>query len=125
MSKSLKQLRILILDGDAAVVNFTCRALTRIGIAEPRPIFTAPGAMEALSEGDFDLVITSLVPPDKPVTALLEHAATLASPPQFILFEDAEANVLKVTRQLAEAHELKILGTLTKPVEVESWKYFR
>ena len=108
----------LVVDDDEFVRTIIARQLQRLGAT----VTTAADgeiARRALREpGAFDVVICDLKMPGVDGVELLRDFAELQPSAALILMSSAEPKLLRAAEQIAQTRQLRILGTLQKPVSV-------
>jgi CheY-like chemotaxis protein len=73
---SAGDLRILVVEDDAASLDATCELLKLIGMS-PQPADSAAMALSALEADGFDVLLTDIVMPDMPGTELARRAVSI------------------------------------------------
>ena len=116
MPRELSELSVLVLAGDRAVANFTCKALQRLDVKAAQPAHTGAEALEHLRDKHFDVCIVPLELPKMETHVFLAALSALDLPPSLIFFEGRDRKVFRTTEQVVAAHGLSLLGTLAEPV---------
>ena len=116
MPRELSKLSILVLAGDRALANFTCKALQRLEIKAAQPAYTGDEVLEYLRDRHFDVCIVPLELPKMETHVFLAALSALDRPPGLIFFEGKDGKIFHTTEQVVAAHGLSLLGTLAEPV---------
>jgi len=117
-SNDIKPLRILAVDDDKFMLNVIVRALKGVGIEN---VFTATDGERALavldSQGDgVDVLLCDLNMPGMDGVEFLRHVAERKFQGGVVVISGEDDRILKSAERLAQAHNLRILGALPKPV---------
>ena len=119
MTVPLRDLKVLIVDDDQFMINLMKRILKNLEIDSPLEANDGATALERLGEAEVDVIICDLKMPGMDGIEFLRHLAGREAPPAVILFSGMDKSVLKTAAQLGQAQKLRILGTLSKPVQRE------
>lgn len=111
--------RVLIVDDDAFMVNFTRRILGQLGIDDAGEASDGAGALELLASETVDILFCDLNMPGMDGVELLRHLADLDARPSLVLISGEDKRVLRTAEQLASAHDLNVLGSIEKPPKKE------
>ncbi len=79
-------------------------------------------ALERLDEAAVDVIVCDLNMPGMDGIEFLRHLADRGSHPALILLSGEDKSVLKTATQLGQAHGLRVLGAVPKPVTREPSK---
>lgn len=119
MSNKLSGLKILIVDDDTFLINLTKRILKQMGIENTQHSNDGGAALEFLDGSSVDVVISDLNMPGMDGFEFLRHLASHKASPAVILLSGADKSVLKTAEQLAQAHKLRVVGSISKPIKKE------
>ncbi|ROH93632.1 EAL domain-containing protein [Stagnimonas aquatica] len=106
---------VLVVDDDEFVLSVVSRMLAK----QAARVLTASDGQAArrmLGETRFELVVCDLKMPGLDGIELLRDFAELQAGAALILMSSADAKTLRAAEQLAQARQLRILGSLQKPV---------
>lgn len=106
--------RILIVDDDAAVVDYLCESLAKRGMA-PTGSVSATQALAMVRDNDFDLVLSDVEMPELRGVDLL-HEVLQAKPTQLVLLMTAYGSV----EMAVAAVQAGACDFVTKPFQIES-----
>lgn len=111
-------MKILLIDDDPFALELLTDQLAQLGLAE---ITTHGNAADALSElegdpGGTDLVFCDLQMPRMDGVEFVRHLARIGYAGNLVLVSGEDKRILQTAEKLANAHHLKILGILHKPV---------
>lgn len=113
-------LRTLVVDDDPFMAELVCSVLRELTLDLVDAAYDGGSALERLGAGKVDLLVCDLNMPGMDGIRLLSHVAALPAHPAIILLSGEDSRVLDAARQFAEAKELTIIGTASKPVTAES-----
>lgn len=107
---------VLIVDDDRFLASVLTRMLKTEGVAT---VFSAADGVAALAVMDAEqpqLVLCDLNMPGMDGLEFVRHLARYPMAPALVLMSGADRRILNTARQLSEAHQLSVVGVLTKPV---------
>ncbi|MFN7723609.1 MAG: EAL domain-containing protein [Rubrivivax sp.] len=112
--------RVVLVDDDALVLKLQSQQLRNLGYQHLRGYEDARAALAALQTegGGADLVLCDLQMPMMDGIEFLRALAVGGFQGRLLLVSGEQGRVLKAAAQLAQAHGLKLLGTLQKPVSM-------
>jgi EAL domain-containing protein (putative c-di-GMP-specific phosphodiesterase class I) len=113
-------LRVLVVDDDPMMVDIITTLLADAGYSLFETANDGATGLERLAAHPVELLICDLNMPGMDGIRLMSHVASLPNSPAVILLSGEDPRVLDVSRQFAEAKGLRILGVLSKPVDLES-----
>ena len=115
-------LRVLLIDDDEIIHISMPAQLKKLGISDVVSAYDGTEALVCLRDTDpFDLLICDLNMPEMDGIEFLRHLTQQRNfEGGLILMSGVEGRVLAMAAELAAAHNLPILGTLSKPVTGES-----
>ncbi len=118
MNPGLAHLSFLLVDDDVSSYLLTERLLQRIGITEIIAAVNGKDAIEKLIHASrpFDVIICDLNMPVMDGIQFLRHLAVIKYAGTIIFLSGEDERILSSACQLAEAHKLKILTAISKPV---------
>lgn len=111
-------MQTLLIDDDAYSLWWLARLLERCGHA---PVTSCESATEAMTllETHFEtvtLVFCDLQMPDVDGVQFVRHLARIGYRGDLVLVSGEDGRILHTVEKLAQAHQIRILGALTKPV---------
>ncbi len=110
----------LIVDDDPLVSKVLARQLANLGFPECITASDGEQAMFALhSDQVFDIIFCDLKMPGTDGIEFLRNAASLIPDVAVVLISSVDAKILRSAASLARAHQLSLLGTLNKPINVQ------
>lgn len=115
-------LSVLIVDDDQFMINLTSRMLTKLGFENVLSADDGGAGLTVVDEHSPDIILCDLNMPGMDGLEFLRHLADRQSPASVILVSGEDKRVLQTAAQLAEAHDLSLLGAIKKPVKPDSLK---
>lgn len=117
-------MKILIIDDDIFVLSLTTEVLRNLGYID---VDSANNGVEALSRLDnspqaYDIIICDLNMPEMDGIEFMRHAAAKQYGGRLILLSGEDRRILEMARELATVQSLNILGYITKPVTLDSFR---
>ncbi len=119
MTASLSDLKVLIVDDNKFMINLVKRILDKLEIAAPLEANDGASALERLDEAAVDVIVCDLNMPGMDGIEFLRHLAGREAYPAVILLSGEDKSVLNTAAQLGQAHGLRVLGAVPKPVTRE------
>lgn len=112
-----KELHVAIVDDDHFLLDLMSASLRDYGIAEVTTASNGAAVLAMLDQGKrFDIVLTDLNMPEMDGIELMRHLAERNYQGGIILLTGEHPKVLQTAHDLAEAHDLHLLGVLQKPI---------
>lgn len=118
----MDQLHALIVDDDKFMINLTTRMLNKIGITAVSSALDGQSGLDALADAAPNVILLDLNMPGMDGLEFLRHLAEREVSASVILISGEDKRVLQTAHQLAQAHQLKVLGALQKPVKPDPLK---
>ena len=117
-----ENIRVLILDDDKFMLEFVSQMLRELAISEVFLAEDGKAGLRVLSSQteSIDLLICDIEMPGMDGIEFLRNIANQKYSGKIVLFSGIEIDLLKATERLAIAHGLNIIGTLAKPVTLDS-----
>lgn len=117
-------LRVLLLDDDRFMHEFVGDLLSDLGVKETLVAKDGADGLRVLSnqEGVFDLLICDIEMPGMDGIEFLRNIASQGYAGHIALLSGIDASLLRAAERLANAHGLKIVGVMEKPVKIEALK---
>ncbi len=115
--------RVLVIDDDPIVLSALEVQLSKLGLKEITLVEAATDALEQFLSANsppFDIVICDLQMPVMDGIEFVRRLADMHYPGALILLSGENVRTLQAASLLASKHKLNILGTLTKPVALNS-----
>ena len=118
-NNDLFNLKILIVDDEAFILNLTVRILNKLGCKDIATADNGLVALEAIDESgtEFDIIICDLNMPEMDGIEFMRHAAGKGVTGGMILLSGEDERMLDTAKDLAKAHKLNILGVIAKPLK--------
>jgi PAS domain S-box-containing protein len=112
----LAQLQVMLIDDDPFILNYLKRLLTARGVEQIRCASEGKAALAELQQGGaaIDVTVCDLNMPGMDGVEFLRHLADAGYTGALIIIS-GNADLLPTIYELAQAHGLRILGTLAKP----------
>ncbi len=117
-----KNIRVLVLDDDKFMLEFVSRLFRELGVNEvflaedgAAGLFVLSAQIEAV-----DLLICDIEMPGMDGIEFLRHIADQKYSGKVVLFSGVDADLLKAIERLAIVRGLNVIGTLAKPVTINS-----
>ena len=117
----LADLSVLVIDDETFMLNLIGRILDKLDIHDPTLATNGAEALEVLDAADPqpDVILLDLSMPGMDGIEFLRHAAERGFSGGIGLISGQHERVLNTVEALAQAHDLNILGSLSKPVTLE------
>jgi EAL domain-containing protein (putative c-di-GMP-specific phosphodiesterase class I)/ActR/RegA family two-component response regulator len=119
LSDKLESLRVLLVDDDEFVLDFVEDMLHGLGVKSVSRSHDGHAALAAIDGAirSLQLIICDLDMPGMDGIEFLRHLAERSFEGGVILSSGSDKRVIKTVESLVQAHKLRFLGTLQKPVE--------
>jgi EAL domain-containing protein (putative c-di-GMP-specific phosphodiesterase class I)/CheY-like chemotaxis protein len=114
--------KVLIVDDDPFITTLTTKILTRIGYDTVLSAEDGAKGLEAVEAHAPDVILCDLNMPGMDGLEFLRHLAERDAPCAIILVSGEDRRILQTATQLAEAHRLKVLGAIQKPIKPDPLK---
>jgi EAL domain-containing protein (putative c-di-GMP-specific phosphodiesterase class I)/FixJ family two-component response regulator len=113
--------RTLLIDDDPFVLKLLERQLRQLGLSEVCLFEHAEDALDLVKAraSHVDLVFCDLQMPDMDGIEFVRHLASSGYRGSLVFISGEDERVLNTARRLAEAHRIRLLGALSKPVSNE------
>ena len=115
-----RQIRALLVDDKAFARNVGQRILKSAGLTAIQEASSGQEALDLLRNPDhsIDIVFCDLMMPDMDGVQFVRHVSTLPVIPAFVLVSGVDIALLNTVENTAKARNLRILGTIKKPMTV-------
>ncbi|MDH5552354.1 MAG: EAL domain-containing response regulator [Nitrosomonas sp.] len=116
--------RVLLLDDDRFMHEFIGDLLSDLGVKETLVAKDGADGLRVLSnqEGVFDLLICDIEMPGMDGIEFLRNIASQGYTGHIALLSGIDANLLRAAERLANAHGLRMVGVIEKPVKIDALK---
>ncbi len=114
--------RYLVVDDEAFMRSLVTRILKNLGAIEVANSENGQAALEHLRDNSTDIILCDLNMPGMDGVEFLRHLTKSEFNGAVALISGEDQRVLETVRSLAEAHNLTILGALSKPVKPDDLK---
>ncbi|SDS38450.1 EAL domain-containing response regulator [Pseudomonas oryzae] len=114
-------MRVLIVDDDTFICRLLGRQLKALGLDDVVACDRARAAVDLLEQAgtEVDLILCDLQMPEMDGIEFIRHLVRLAYRGALVLVSGEDERILQSAERLAQAHRLRVLGTLFKPVSSE------
>jgi len=113
----MDSVKALIVDDDAFISNLTGRMLKKLGIETVLTASDGQQGLEAVDTEAPEIILCDLNMPGMDGLEFLRHLAGRNADCSVVLISGEEKRILQTACQLAEAHQLTVLGSLQKPIK--------
>lgn len=115
-----ESMRILVIDDDEFVHELITHNLRQLGVYQHDYCLSGRDAIRRIdAEEQFDVLMLDLKMPDMDGIEVLRGLAQLKFQGGILLLSAQDTRILETAKSLAKAHELNVLGALSKPVSPE------
>jgi len=123
-SRPLGHIQAMVVDDDRLIHEFVALGLDNLGIYNVLKAVSGVEALNFLNDAShhIDVIFCDLNMPQMDGLELLRHISTNDFEGAIILMSGEDARILKSATSLAEAHSLRVLGYLEKPLKLEHFK---
>lgn len=116
-----QSLSVLVVDDDDLMQFQVKIVLNHVGIEKVFLSSDGQTVLNRISHGEsFDLLILDLQMPAMDGVEVIRHLAAMQYTGAIALFSGEDIRILKTAEKLGKAHSLRVIGSLTKPVSIES-----
>lgn len=112
------RMKTLVIDDEVFALKILTRRLRALGLGEVRSYERARDALRALDGGHCgsDLIFCDLQMPEMDGVEFIRHLVGMGYKGGLVLVSGEGERILRAAEKLARGHELKVLGTLQKPI---------
>lgn len=118
----MESFSILVVDDDKFMVNLIQRMLSLLGVDRVSSAEDGKAALAIVAADKPSIILCDLNMPGMDGLEFLRHLAERKANCGVILISGEDRRVLQTATQLAEAHELNVLGSIQKPVKPDALK---
>jgi len=124
MLSHISNLHFLVVEDDATTQALIVLYLKELGANYITAVDNGQIAIETLTQEEvcFDVVVCDLRMPVMDGVQFLRHVAELEFLGAIILLSAADKNILQSAYQLAQAHGLNVIGSISKPIEPSAFE---
>jgi len=116
-----QSLNVLVVDDDDLMLHQIQLTLNKVGINDISLLNNGTSALETITSGNwFDIIFLDLNMPQMDGIEVMRNLAVFNYTGAVALFSGEDFRILKTAESLASAHNLNVIGTLSKPVTVDS-----
>lgn len=120
--KELRGKTALVIDDEEFMRDFLCTVVEKVGLGS---IMSAPGGKEALDiilsrDEPFDFMFCDLQMPEMDGVEVIRHLTDINYNGGVVLVSGEDQRILETAHSIAEVRGLNVIGSLSKPVSVES-----
>lgn len=120
-TSQFQELKILVVDDDELMLQQVSITLDKLGIDSVSLTTSGSDALIMVQQGhSFDVIFLDLNMPEMDGIEVMRNLAEVEYSGSVALFSGEDFRILKSAENLASAHDLNVLGTLSKPVTVNS-----
>lgn len=121
-SKELSGKTALVIDDEEFMSEFLCTVAEKVGIGNILSASSGRGALDIISSrGEpFDFMFCDLQMPEMDGVEVIRHLADINYSGGIVLVSGEDQRILETAHGIAEMRGLNLIGSLTKPVSVES-----
>jgi len=112
----------LVVDDDEFVRGMVARQLQSLGAGRVTTAGDGDSAREALKQQRVDVVVCDLMMPGVDGVQLIREIAEAQPGTAVIIMSSADAKLLRTAEHLAQRRDVRVIGTLSKPVRVAALK---
>ena len=109
--------RLLVVDDEPDICRIVCHVAVSLGL-EAKSASTRDEFQTISSTFNPDIIVLDLQLPGSDGVEILEHLAKTNSDAQILLISGLDKRVLATAYRLGEAHGLRMLGSLSKPMQI-------
>lgn len=115
-------MNMLLIDDDPFALRLLARQLDRLGHYQVTQCDRAPQALALLEEhpAAFDLLFCDLQMPDIDGVEFMRHLARIEFGGSVVLVSGEDGRIMQTVQRLALAHDIRMLGALSKPVSTDA-----
>lgn len=120
--KELRRKTALVIDDELFMRDFLCTVVERVGIGHVMTVSSGQQALDLISSSgkSIDFIFCDLQMPEMDGVEVIRYLVDLNYSGGVVLFTGEDQRILKTVHGIAEMRGLKLIGSLTKPVSVES-----
>ncbi len=121
MTKGMQELKVLLVDDEPFVLKLLAGQLAKLGCRDVTTCERAHDALVLLEIGgeEFDLIFCDLQMPEMDGVEFVRRLVQIAYGGGLVLVSGEGRRTLQTAEKLANAHQLRMLGALHKPVRPE------
>lgn len=121
-NKELNGKTALVIDDEEFMRDFLCTVVKKVG---PENVLSASSGQEALDiissrSESFDFIFCDLQMPEMDGIEVIRHLADINCNAGVVLVSGEDQRILETAHSIAQVRGLNLIGSLTKPVSVES-----
>lgn len=119
-------LKVLTIDDDEFICRVINRLLTNLGYRRVKEVGSGAEALRLLDQLKLppDVIILDLKMPEMDGIEFVRHLVERRFPGQLILLSGQDERLLRSAQNLVQAHQIPVLGYLTKPVDASELDTF-
>jgi CheY-like chemotaxis protein len=123
-TENFETLKVLVVDDDTFMLDVITATLNGIGVIDVKAADSGRDAIALLDESgaDFDVVMCDLYMPDMDGIEFLSHTKDNGFDGNVVLFSGVNRKMLEQAEELALIKQIKVLGSLEKPITQEALK---
>ena len=114
--------KALVIDDEEFMRDFLCTVIEKVGLGTVISASSGQAALDLIASGDetLDFIFCDLQMPEMDGVEVIRHLADMDYSGGVVLVSGEDQRILETAHGIAEMRGLNIIGSLTKPVSVES-----